>query len=403
MFLLVKSLDRLGISGRERRRAVLAQRAGQRQEAHLTRGLGPQAKQRALRQAGNDGEDGAGLLLAVVLYLCCNLDASPASAVQDGEALRGGRSAFCVLTVIRPDATGAPEDTLQVEVPSTASTLEVKNQISELYGIPMESQRLQCTPDPEDECLGDDCAICDIVGDGEAAMPLFLVLTEAAEETVSAPRHSQPRAWEERLIHVEYDLRVVRPEDAGGIAAGKAVQLRLSALTPAIEAQAAAEAALLDSVGQEPAFLSFAGRVIPPDLPIHFAGVGDGDTLVLLAHAVPVIPQDFDPGAQADNDSDSDSFDASILKARRRDAKMGLSRGVLSLYPESVSVGVNHHPCALGAQEPPEDFLESEWQHVPGCLGRCFVGCWRDGGRPPLDSASVIGDSPRCASRIVMG
>ena len=25
----------------------------------------------------------------------------------------------------------------------------MKNQISELYGIPMESQRLQCTPDPE--------------------------------------------------------------------------------------------------------------------------------------------------------------------------------------------------------------------------------------------------------------
>lgn len=286
---------------RERRRAVLAQRAGQRQEANLTRGLGPQAKQRALRQAGNDGEDGAGLGFG-------------RASRSDGATLRGGRSAFCVLTVIRPDASGAPEDTLQVEVPSTASTLEVKHQISELYGIPVESQCLQCTPDPEDECLGDDCPICDIVGDGEAAMPLFLLPTEAAEETVSAPRHSQPRAWEECLIHVEYDLRVVRPEDAGGKAAGKAVQLRLGALTPAIEAQAAAEAALLDAVGQEPAFLSFAGRVIPPDLPIHFAGVGDGDTLVLLAHAVPVIPQDFDPAAQADNDSDSDSFDAAMQK-----------------------------------------------------------------------------------------
>ncbi|CAE6915926.1 unnamed protein product [Symbiodinium sp. CCMP2592] len=112
-----------------------------------------------------------------------------------------------------------------------------------------------------------------------------------AEAQESGWDDDDPAEGQECLRHVEYDLRVVRPEDAGGKAAGKAVQLRLGALTPGFDVQAAAEAALLGAVGQEPAFLSFAGRVLPPFLPIHSAGVGDGDTLVLLAHA-PVLPQE---------------------------------------------------------------------------------------------------------------
>ena len=47
---------------------------------------------------------------------------------------------------------------------------EVKRRILELYGLPMELQRLQCTPDIEDECLDDSIHIFEVLGSQARAM-----------------------------------------------------------------------------------------------------------------------------------------------------------------------------------------------------------------------------------------
>lgn len=273
---------------RDERRRILAQKAEERHEAALIRGLGPKAAQRIRRRDAED-RPGAGLDLGEI-STCSGSGADYCSS-----------SHTTVLTVIRTRAWGS-EDQWQVEVPESATALEVKRRIWQLFGVPMELQRLQCTPDLEDECLDDSIPIIDVLG--SQAVVLYLL---PAESDPAAPRHGQ--AVEARLQDAEYDLHVIRPEDAGGRAAGKRVRLRLGALTPILEAQMAAEVALLDGIGVESAFLSFAGRSLPHHLSLYHAGVGDGDTLV-LAHTV----EDYAGNVYADSESDSDSFDAAMQR-----------------------------------------------------------------------------------------
>lgn len=75
------------------------------------------------------------------------------------------------------------------------------------------------------------------------------------------------------------------------------MKARLAALTPVLEAQQAAEAALLDGIGLEPCELSFGGRRLPRQLSLHHCGLADGDTLLL------------ESSVEIESESDSDSFD----------------------------------------------------------------------------------------------
>eukprot|EP00930_Biecheleria_cincta_P099109 TRINITY_DN90754_c0_g1_i1.p1 TRINITY_DN90754_c0_g1~~TRINITY_DN90754_c0_g1_i1.p1 ORF type:complete len:289 (-),score=63.19 TRINITY_DN90754_c0_g1_i1:192-1058(-) len=129
----------------------------------------------------------------------------------------------------------------------------------------------------------------------------------------SAEHIDEEQAVVESLRGVTYHLRVVRPEAAGGRAAGKRIELKLEALMLVGDAQAISAAKLLGRfAGREPAYLSFAGQVLPPDLPLHFAGIGDGDTLLLLADAGCDVlrTNDSDSGAE----SDVDSWDRAMLR-----------------------------------------------------------------------------------------
>lgn len=123
----------------------------------------------------------------------------------------------------------------------------------------------------------------------------------------------EEQAMLESLRGVTYELRVVRPETAGGRAAGRCVKLKLKALMLVGDAQTISAAKLLGRfASREPAHLSFAGQVLPSEMPLHFAGIGDGDTLFLVA----------DPGGGAfhrndsdsEADSDVDSWDRAVLR-----------------------------------------------------------------------------------------
>jgi len=270
---------------RDQRRQILATKAEERHEAALIRGLGPKAADRVRRRDVEDRRDGAGLDLGEI-STCSGSGAASCSSRHT-----------TVITV------HSGEENWQLEVRESATAHEVKRQIWKQFGVPIELQRLQCTPDWEDECLDDSIPVIEVLGAQGQAVVLYLLPTE---NDPTAPRHRH--GIEARLQDTEYDLYILRPEDAGGRAAGKKVQIRLGALTSVLEAQVAAEVALLDDVGVEPACLSFAGRPLAHHVTLHQAGVGHGDTL-LLAHSV---LEDFEDAY--DSDSDADSFDAAMQR-----------------------------------------------------------------------------------------
>jgi len=248
----------------------------------------------------------------------CSMPASSSSSSSDQEALY-------IFTIIRSELWGAengPEDVWQVEVPRSASALELKQQILELYGVPVEAQRLQCTPSPEDECLDDQAVVAHVLGTSarvqSADVPLHLLpsaswldgvsssLRRQQDASQAAADADEQRAFIESLRGVSYRLQIVRPEAAGGRAAGKRVELKLEALMLAGNAKAIAEAQLLGRAsGREPAYLMFAGQVLPPEISLHFAGVADGDTLLLAANPGLDILHKIDSESEADSDADS--------------------------------------------------------------------------------------------------
>jgi len=307
---------------RQARREVMARQAESRHEAHHKRGLGDKgiaALAAADREKRRAREEAAGLNLFEA-DKASHSDGSGASTASEPSRAASSSSSSqprSLVTVIRSGlwSEDGEEDMWQVDVPRSASTLQVKQQIFELFGVPVEEQRLQCTPDVDDECL-DDEAIVDRVVSG---VPLFLLPQSTAggssrRKELQAERQAiqaERQALQESLREVSYQLRVLRPEVVGGYAAGKSTTLRLGALMPAGDAQAIAEAELLGlAAGTEPAFLTFAGRFLPPDMPLHFAGVSDGDTLILAAQPI----EDDEAYPCDDSDSDSDSFDAAMQR-----------------------------------------------------------------------------------------
>lgn len=131
----------------------------------------------------------------------------------------------------------------------------------------------------------------------------------------SVEHADEEQAVVESLRGVTYQLRVVRPEAAGGRAAGKRVELKLEALMLVGDAQTMSAAKLLGRfAGREPAYLSFAGQVLPPDMPLHFAGIGDGDTLLLVADAGCDVLNASVSDSEAESDVDVDPWDRAMLR-----------------------------------------------------------------------------------------
>jgi hypothetical protein len=100
-----------------------------------------------------------------------------------------------------------------------------------------------------------------------------------SRETLLATR----MALEASLQGVTYSVRFFRPDDAGGVAAGRSVDLRLDALSLLGNVKLIVEMELFGSAGQEPAHLTFNGQCLPPDVPLHCLGIDDGDTIIVAS------------------------------------------------------------------------------------------------------------------------
>jgi len=204
-----------------------------------------------------------------------------------------------VVSVVRTAAWGLgdEEDVWMVEVPKTATLADVKMQIAELYDLPVEAQRLCRTNEESDDGLQDTVRVDAFAGqrlylfpameegeDGEAEAALMGMeaLLEAAQEAAEVNA-----AMEQSLQGVTWVLYFHRPEDAGGPAAGRKIQLQLDALSIAGDVQQMVEVELFGAVGSQPAFLVVDGILIPPEAPLYSVGVEDGKTITVAAEAPP--------------------------------------------------------------------------------------------------------------------
>jgi len=231
-----------------------------------------------------------------------------------------------VLTVVRSSLWSevGTEDVWKVEIQSSASVAELKARIAALYEIPAQVQRLQRTGAPGDPCLPEKAMARDF-----ARQPIYLL---PAQEAMQRPdglsaaeldgihidvdpefgteeeQMEAARVMAESLQGVSYKVNVIRPRDPMGAFKEASKNLKLDALALVGDVQVMAEAELAcPKGGSQQWCLLHNGQALPPNMPIHFAGVGDGDTLII----VPCSAQFADEEGEAD--SDSDSLDDAIL------------------------------------------------------------------------------------------
>lgn len=234
-----------------------------------------------------------------------------------------------LLTIVRSavwvEDEGGEEDLWQLEMEQSATVADVKLHLEEMYGMPVGMQRLQSSPELGGACFPDSMSVKVL-----AQQPFHLLPAQEAHENFTASadlddegmrqaveqgflRHQAAqqeeaeafRAIEASLQGVSYKVRFLRPESAGGSAQGKSIFLTLDAMSLIGDVQVMVEMELFGSVGAERAILAFNGTPLPPHLPLHFAGVGDGDTVIVAAESC------FGAGMSS-LDDEEDDFDSAM-------------------------------------------------------------------------------------------
>lgn len=241
-----------------------------------------------------------------------------------------GGSVLVSIVCLGPWAGEDGKDLWHVRLAGDAATpADLRAQIEEDYGVARELQRLQLGPEEQDTAV-------------EEGVDLGR-LARAQTQVYLVPVPDPEGAWQQavnRLQGVVYRVRVLAPNSeslAMGAAAPEAgalaCELKLGALTPVGEALAKAEALLFgkppmqqmqgagtDSLeGDSNRFLVFGERALPPEVPLHFAGIRNGDSLILLDDRVLAgggepwdnahrqLPED-----EEDSEDDDDGFDAAM-------------------------------------------------------------------------------------------
>lgn len=212
-----------------------------------------------------------------------------------------------VLAVVRTAnwGLGAEEDVWQVEVPGTAKVRDLKAQIEDLYDVPAHSMKLSLAAEETAAALDDDsevealagkrvymnpAPISDMLGglaglaggpEAQAALEAFMGVAREANET--------DQALLESLQGVTYKVTFERPQEAGGAAAGKRVQLEIDALAELEVVKQMVEVELFGAVGGEPACLVFQGMPLPLHATIFHCGIEEGSTVTVTKDPQPAF------------------------------------------------------------------------------------------------------------------
>lgn len=292
-------------SDREARREIQAQRAEGRYKAQLTRGIGGKSR--------GTTEERAGLLGAGIEQGLASGLESVASACPAADKM--------VLTVVRSAlwTDDGQEDRWQIEVASDGTVADIKTAIAFLYQVPEQAQRLQPTANPGESCYHDSKRAATLL-----QAPIYLLPRNDFLEDGSDSEHEQPvqdeimqemhaamqenahtlKAMAESLKGVTYKVNFNCPEGIGGIAIGKSVNLMLDPMAYVGDVLAMVEVEVLGTQTHEATALIHNGQPLLPHVPIHFAGIGNGDTVYLVSAEA--------GGDKEDIDLD-DSFDDAML------------------------------------------------------------------------------------------
>lgn len=217
---------------------------------------------------------------------------------SQGAARSSGESMVALPVVCCGQLTedGCPLEFI-VRLPASATLLSLKKSIWEILQVPLEMQRLQLTPEPGKEEIQHEVSVAELRELGHIYLvPAPELLAALASDSDEEDEEMEAyRAAVESLRGVIYKLRIIRPQGSGGVAAGKWRVLDFDPMTLVGDVQAVAEAELLgEAAGCERAQLLFNGKILRPDVPIHFAGITDGDVLLLAGHEA-VESDDEDP------------------------------------------------------------------------------------------------------------
>mmetsp|Transcript_147220 Transcript_147220/g.256947 ORF Transcript_147220/g.256947 Transcript_147220/m.256947 type:complete len:360 (-) Transcript_147220:74-1153(-) len=234
------------------------------------------------------------------------MGASPVSRSGAEASACAAASDQVVLTLVRSSwwAEDGTEDLLKLDIDGTATVAEVKQRIALIYGIPEAHQQLQRTAELGDSTLPDYTPVPDV-----AKQPIYLLPTDVAaeaapewaahqEEIEALQRYEmqQQKAMEEQeamarsvaesLQGVRYTLKFAlaegAPEGASSSNQDGSISFQVDALAYVGDVQAMVENQMFGTVGQVPLCLVANGQALPPQLPLHFAGVTDGATVSVV-------------------------------------------------------------------------------------------------------------------------
>lgn len=212
-----------------------------------------------------------------------------------------------VLTIVRSAnwGLGTEEDIWQVEILGTATVCELKAKIEELYEVPQQLQRLSLGTAEADPALEDSSEVESLAGKrvhlhpvsfpdllggfGSPSPEAAAAISGMTQAIMGAAQEAQEteQALRESLCGVKYKVIVVRPQEAGGQAAGKRVTLELDALAQIQTVQNIVEVELFGAIGVEPAFLMFQDAPLPPHIALFHAGIDDGKLIVVSREPPP--------------------------------------------------------------------------------------------------------------------
>jgi hypothetical protein len=220
------------------------------------------------------------------------------------------------------------EDTLKVEILRCLDVAALRQLLEHLYDIPEASQRLQRTPDVGGQRLRSSTPLAELVH-----QPIFLMPADVDEDDtveygsdfrdhgegeIRADEEEQAamaRGMMESLRGVTYQVNIILPE---GIASASASRtLSLDALARVGDVQVMLEVEMTGCVGKVPLMMVFNGKALPPEVPLHFAGIRDQSSLSMVL-ITPEMMRSLGVPGHAIDEVDSEDDDPVLNWAARR-------------------------------------------------------------------------------------
>lgn len=312
----------------------------------LTRGLGAEAAARALKRrrekagtwarghrAESPSSSSQSSLEESVLGIGSSRSTSvggSASTSQSSTPAKGAASLVLNVTLCLPIPDGEQETTtLTVELSSSATVALLKARIEELYGIPAQAQKLQHSPDPKDEGFADRVSVSwaarlgtlyllttpqqshhsyDFQSDEEVE-PAHLSVQPQRDGRSEVLQHAQQAIEEiaQGLHGITYHVHIMRPILVAGSVERQMMTLEADAMCIVSDLLDTAEREFFGEAGHPAILVTDEGRELPLELPLHFAGVRDGETLI-ITRRIPVGSASF-ASEEADEEDSDDAFD----------------------------------------------------------------------------------------------